>query len=109
MGKIEVTMAVMRERLSPPSRAASRPPPFFVGDDLALDFLNTRAAPAGETIEWLGSGLDLVQWLEAARAVPPSVAAASRKEAGARDLDAVAAEARDFREWFRRFVEAHAG
>ena len=35
--------------------AGLRPPPFFVGDDLALDFLNSVAAPWGEQIEWLAS------------------------------------------------------
>ena len=89
--------------------AQSRPAPFFIGDDLALDFLNTRAAPAGEEIEWLSSGADLVQWLDAAHAVPPSVAAEFRRQAGTRALDAAAAEARDLREWFRGFVDAHAG
>ena len=102
-------MPAMHDRMGPASRAASRPPPFFLGDDLALDFLNTRAAPAGEAIEWLAGGRDLVQWLEAAHAVPPPVAAEFRKEAGVRALDAVAAEGRDLREWFRGFVAAHAG
>lgn len=101
-------MAAMRERLPPPSTAASRPPPFFLGDDLALDFLNTIAAPAGEPIEWLAGGRDLVRWLDAAHAVPPPVAAEFRK-AGPRALDAVAVEARELREWFRGFVQAHAG
>lgn len=101
-------MAAMRERLPPPSKAASRPPPFFVGDDLALDFLNTVAAPVDEMIEWLAVGFDLVQWLDAAHAVPRAVAAEFRR-ADARTLDAVAADARELREWFRGFVEAHAG
>ena len=39
--------------------AELRPAPFFIGDDLALDFLNSIAAPWGEEIEWLGSGRDL--------------------------------------------------
>jgi predicted RNA-binding Zn ribbon-like protein len=99
----------MREQLPLPAMAASRLPPFFLGDDLALDFLNTRAAPAGEAIEWLADGRDLVQWLVAAHALPPPVAAEFRKEAGARALDAVASEARELREWFGGFVAAHAG
>jgi predicted RNA-binding Zn ribbon-like protein len=102
-------MPLMRERLSAPSMAASRPPPFFVGDDLALDFLNTVAAPADETIEWLAGGLDLVQWLAAAHAVPSPVVAEFRKESGVRALDAAASEARELREWFRGFIDAHAG
>src|SRR5260370_1447160 len=30
-----------------------RPPPFFVGNHLALDFLNTIATPQGAVIDWL--------------------------------------------------------
>src|SRR5436309_5222040 len=89
--------------------AAPRPAPFFVGDDLALDFLNTVAAPAGEEIEWLADGADLLTWLEAAKALPTDVAAQFRAGASSRALDAVAREARELREWFRDFVEAHAG
>ena len=38
--------------------ADPRPAPFFIGDDLALDFLNSVAAPAGQPIEWLNDGKD---------------------------------------------------
>lgn len=87
----------------------SRPAPFFIGDDLALDFLNTVAAPQGREIEWLASGRDLVAWLAEARAVPAAVAARFREETGARALDAAASEARELREWLREFVRRHAG
>jgi predicted RNA-binding Zn ribbon-like protein len=109
MEKTAVIMPAMHERSPTPSMAASRPAPFFLGDDLALDFLNTRAAPSGETVEWLASGLDLVHWLEAARSLPPQVAAEFRRDARIRSLAPVVAEARDLREWFRGFVEAHVG
>ena len=48
----------------------TRAPPFFIGDDLALDFLNSLAAPWGAEIEWIGTGGDFVAWLEQAHAVP---------------------------------------
>jgi predicted RNA-binding Zn ribbon-like protein len=89
--------------------AEPRPAPFFIGDDLALDFLNSVAAPSGSPIEWLTNGGDLIGWLEQARAVPAGVAAHFRKAAGSRALDAVAADARALREWFREFVHGHAG
>lgn len=89
--------------------ADPRPAPFFVGDDLALDFLNSAAAPWGQPIEWLVDGEDLIAWLEEAHAVPAKVAAQFRAEARPPELDAVAAEARDLREWFRGFVVDHAG
>jgi predicted RNA-binding Zn ribbon-like protein len=89
--------------------AELRPAPFFIGDDLALDFLNSIAAPWGQEIEWLANGGDLVAWLEQARAVPANVAAHFRAHTGLRALDAVASQARELREWFRRFVSDHAG
>jgi predicted RNA-binding Zn ribbon-like protein len=89
--------------------AKLRPPPFFIGDDLALDFLNSVAAPWGEEIEWLASGCDLVAWLEQAHAVPANVSAHFCAHTGPRALDAVASQARELREWFRGFVRNHAG
>ena len=89
--------------------AELRPSPFFIGDDLALDFLNSVAAPTGREIDWLADGRDLIAWLEQARAVPGDIAAHFRKAAGSRALDGVAAEARELREWFREFVRDHAG
>jgi predicted RNA-binding Zn ribbon-like protein len=85
------------------------PAPFFVGDDLALDFLNSVAAPWGHEIEWLANGGDLVAWLELAHAVPADVAAKFRAETALSALDALASEARKLRQWFRAFVDAHAG
>jgi predicted RNA-binding Zn ribbon-like protein len=89
--------------------AEPRPAPFFIGDDLALDFLNSIAAPWGPEIEWLTNGGDLVAWLEQAHAVPADVSAHFRTHTGSRGLDAAASEARELREWFRVFVRKHAG
>jgi len=90
--------------------AEPRPAPFFIGDDLALDFLNSIAAPWGPEIEWLTNGGDLVAWLEQAHAVPADVSAHFRAHTGSsRGLDAAASEARELREWFRVFVRKHAG
>jgi predicted RNA-binding Zn ribbon-like protein len=89
--------------------AELRPAPFFIGDDLALDFLNSIAAPWGAEIEWLTNGGDLVAWLEQAHAVPADVSAHFRTHTGSRGLDAAASEARELREWFRVFVRKHAG
>ncbi len=86
-----------------------RPAPFFIGDDLALDFLNSVACPADAQIEWLASGGDLIAWLEQAHAVPAEIASRFRKTAAPRALDGVTAQARELREWFRAFVQSHAG
>ena len=89
--------------------ADHRPAPFFIGDDLALDFLNSVAAPWGSEIEWIGSGEDLLAWLERAHVVPADVVAQFRTDSAFEALDAVASQARELREWFRRFVGKHAG
>jgi predicted RNA-binding Zn ribbon-like protein len=89
--------------------AETRPAPFFIGDDLALDFLNSVAAPWGQEIEWLASGDDLVAWLEQAHAVPADVSAHFRAHTNSLALDAVASQARELREWFRTFARNHAG
>lgn len=89
--------------------AKPRPAPFFIGDDLALDFLNSIAAPWGHEIEWLANGDDFVAWLEQAHAVPRTVSAHFRADTQSRALDSVASEARKLREWFRGFVRKHAG
>src|SRR5262249_6659264 len=72
--------------------------------------VNSTGAPAGTPVEWLGSGAELLDWLEAAGAVARPVIVRYRAKPGAaRELDAVAAEARRLREWLRGFVAAHAG
>jgi predicted RNA-binding Zn ribbon-like protein len=87
-----------------------RPAPFFIGDHLALDFLNTAAAPSGAWIEWLANGADLVDWLERAGAINAAVAASFRADAvPLRTLDTVAEQARRLREWLRGFLGRRAG
>lgn len=84
-----------------------RPAAFFVGDHLALDFLNSTATPSGVRTEWLHNGPDLVDWLEQAGAIDASVATRFRAEGEA--LDDVAEQARGLREWLHVFVVRHAG
>jgi len=86
-----------------------RPDPMFIADAHGLDFLNTIAAPWGSDIEWLGNGQDLLAWLERAGLVTAGVARAMRADTIPGELDAVAAQARILREWFRNFVLTHAG
>ena len=78
----------------------------FVGDHPALDFLNTVASPAGAPIDWLEDGPDLLDWLKRAGVIDEAVVARFRAH---RALDAVAAQARELRDWFRSFVKRHAG
>lgn len=85
-----------------------RPPPFFVGDHPALDFLNSVASPDGEPTEWLASGQDLLHWLDQAGLIGGPVIEHFRA-AGARELDNVAKDARALREWLHGFVAKHRG
>jgi predicted RNA-binding Zn ribbon-like protein len=82
----------------------SRPEPFFIADNRALDFLNTTAAPWGKDIEWLETGPDLLNWLETTDMLPGHIAANYLLNASATDLDTIAEKARDLREWFRDYV-----
>ena len=89
---------------------APRPAPVFVGDHLALDFLNTFSVPSGMAVEWLRDGPDLLAWLQLAGAIDGWVADRFRAaQDGGEALDAVAGEARRLREWLRGFVGRHAG
>lgn len=88
----------------------TRPSALFVGDHLALDFLNSVATPAAGPIEWLRDGADLLDWLERAGAVDAATVARFREDSGgSAALDAIAAEARRLREWLRGFVNQHMG
>ncbi len=87
----------------------ARPEPFYIADDRALDFLNSVSSPWGTPIEWLENGRDLVIWLEKAELLPSDVAMHYSAEFSAKELDKVAKQARELREWLREFVQAHAG
>ena len=86
-----------------------RPPPFFIADHLALDFLNSIASPKGVPVEWLRDGRDLVDWLEQSHVIASDVAARFRRSNDQRALDGVAGRAREFRDWLREFVARHMG
>ena len=75
-----------------------------VGNQLALDFLNTRAAPRGTPIEWIANGRDLLDWLAVAGALDPADAERIAATAPPEALKAVALEAAELREWFRGVV-----
>lgn len=73
----------------------------YVGDHLALDFLNTVAAPKSTPIDWIGSGRDLVGWLVAAGALDERNAKRLVAKCPPAALNRVAQEAVQLREWFR--------
>jgi predicted RNA-binding Zn ribbon-like protein len=88
---------------------AERPPAIFIADSVGLDFLNSIAHPGGKAVDWLAHGEDLLAWLDRAGLIPPQIAAGFARGAVPGELDAVAAQARALREWFRGFVVAHKG
>jgi predicted RNA-binding Zn ribbon-like protein len=87
----------------------TRPPPIFIADSLGLDFLNSIAVPVDTEVEWLASGEDLLVWLKQAGLLPDDVLNVFRKSPVPRELDAIAAQARALRDWFKLFVYEHMG
>jgi predicted RNA-binding Zn ribbon-like protein len=86
-----------------------RPSAIFVGDAPGLDFLNSIATPVDTAIDWIDDGEGLLDWLEQAQLVPADALKAIRAQALPGELDAVADQATNLREWFRGFVENHKG
>ena len=88
---------------------AGHGPAIFVGDAMALDFLNSVATPVDTPIDWIDSGDGLVHWLDQAGLVPADALKSIRTQALPGELDKVARRARELREWFRGFVDDHVG
>jgi predicted RNA-binding Zn ribbon-like protein len=86
-----------------------RPAAIFVGDAPGLDFLNSVATPVDTPVDWIDDGDGLLSWLDQARLVPPEVLQSIGKRTSSGELDKVADEARQLREWFRGFVQEHKG
>lgn len=86
-----------------------RPPAIFVGDALGLDFLNSIATPVDTPIDWIKDGEGYLRWIEQAGLVPGDVLEDMRTKALPGELDQVADQARNLREWFRGFVRRHKG
>ncbi|RWA61662.1 ABATE domain-containing protein [Mesorhizobium sp.] len=86
-----------------------RSPAFFVGDALGLDFLNSIATPIDTPVDWIDGGGGLLDWLSQARLVPAEALESVRGNALPGELDKVADQARQIREWFRGFVRGHKG
>ena len=66
--------------------------------------MNTRAAPDGRIVEWIGDGPSLLAWLTQAGRLDAD--AAARPAAAGSALDEVAEEARSLREWLRSLIKA---
>jgi len=84
-------------------------PAMFIADALGLDFLNSIATPADVPVDWIADGRGLVDWLGQADLVPADMLEEIAGRAMPGELDRVADQARDLREWFRHFVRARMG
>jgi len=84
-------------------------PAIFIADAPALDFLNSVATPVDARVDWLDDGEGLLSWLEQSRLVDASALEQVRSQSSSRELNRVAEQARNLREWFRRFVRDHQG
>jgi predicted RNA-binding Zn ribbon-like protein len=84
-------------------------PAMFIADSSGLDFLNSVATPVDTPIDWIADGNGLVDWLKQANLVPREALDAIKRAAKPGELDKVAEQARDLREWFRGFVRKHMG
>jgi predicted RNA-binding Zn ribbon-like protein len=87
----------------------SRQPAIFVADAAALDFLNSIATPIDAPVDWIESGEGFLDWLGQAGLVDATVIQRFLTEAAPGELDAVAAEARRLRDWFRQFIQTRRG
>ena len=87
----------------------SHPPAMFVADALGLDFINSIATPVDTPVDWIADGGGLLRWLAQAKLVPLDVLDELKARATPGELDGVAGQARDLREWFRGFVRKHMG
>jgi predicted RNA-binding Zn ribbon-like protein len=81
----------------------------FVGDALGLDFLNSIATPVDTPIDWVDNGDGLLNWLQQAQLVPADALKNIRAQALPGEIDKVADQARNLREWFRGFLREHKG
>ncbi|MDQ0252346.1 putative RNA-binding Zn ribbon-like protein [Sphingomonas kyeonggiensis] len=84
-------------------------PAMFLADARGLDFLNSVATPVDVPVDWIGDGRGLVDWLKQSGLVPEAQLEEIVARAMPGELDRVADQARDLREWFRGFVKRHMG
>jgi predicted RNA-binding Zn ribbon-like protein len=84
-------------------------PAILIADSTGLDFLNSIATPVDTPIDWIATGDGFLNWLAQANLVPHEALNAVKRAAKPGELDKVAEQARDLREWFRGFVRKHMG
>jgi len=84
-------------------------PAIFIGDTPGLDFLNSIATPVDIPVDWISDGEGYLRWLGQAGLVSDDVLRDMRARVSPGELDKIADQARNLREWFRAFVLVHKG
>ena len=84
-------------------------PALFIADSPGLDFLNSVATPVDVPVDWIDDGEGLLAWLDQAQLVPRADLDRIRDRAMPGELNTIAAQVRDLRDWFRSFVRQHKG
>lgn len=79
-----------------------------LGDHPALDFINSTAAPAQDTIELIADGPGYLRWLDLAGLITAPESQALRSRFSRAELDRAAAAAVALREWLRPLIAAWA-
>jgi predicted RNA-binding Zn ribbon-like protein len=95
--------------MRPKKIETSLPPAIFIAGPVGLDFLNSLARPIAEIVDWLGNGVDFLSWMRQAGLLTVDEIAVIKSSMSSEELDRVAAEARDLRDWLRGFVTEHMG
>jgi predicted RNA-binding Zn ribbon-like protein len=85
------------------------PPALFLADSRGLDFLNSVATPVDTEVDWIANGEGLLNWLAQAKFAPTHVLKEIKARATRSELDRVAGQVRELREWCRGFVQKHKG
>ena len=86
-----------------------RPAPMFVGESLALDFLNSVAAPKGLIIDWLDTEASLLDWFEQSGLCEKAELARLCDGSNAADFAQALQALHKFRDLFREFINEAAG
>lgn len=80
-------------------------PAIILGSHPAADFLNTIASPAGEPIEFIGNGEQLLTWLVEADLLDQAQQDWLKQHHSSKALDGIAQRAREEREWARQWLQ----
>jgi predicted RNA-binding Zn ribbon-like protein len=75
-----------------------------LGDHPALDFVNSTTTQGAIHVELLGDGSSYLTWLELAGLISPAERSTVEERFNSAELDDVAAQAREVREWLRPVI-----